>query len=396
MIGISLGIGLLVVLNQFQIPFYLYYPRTTNTVLFSVSVDLYLFLATSICVPATFALSSRKLSKSGLIGILAIWAVALTLTVLGEPYGAPTLYVTVIFAAVVNLSKFELSESADMLAYALIIVLLIEFSTVFYWGEAALYPLSKVGVPSELLEANLTFSLYPIALLMMLILMFSWLWTPLLLHVVQPVHSADDHQSPRWNLRFVAASLDLFAILAIIVFFYPYLAGQTWAVGVDSYLRYLEPLTNLTSLTPSQAIDTSYTHGLYLVLLYLVHLASGANPFTIVKFAPVALSFVTATIIFLAMQRAGWSIKLAILSAVCSLLWLPTTLGIYSGIQANWFAYLLWMLFLSLYFLNQKWSVLTFIVEATVSLAIFLIHPWTWGVFVTSLTLTALVSIRSS
>jgi multisubunit Na+/H+ antiporter MnhG subunit len=53
------------------------------------------------------------------------------------------------------------------------------------------------------------------------------------------------------------------------------------------------------------------------------------------------------------------------------------------------------MLFLSFYFAN-KWSLFSFIIEATISLALFLIHPWTWGVFVASLTLTTLISIRSS
>src|SRR5208282_2143889 len=103
--GLSLGIGLLVLLNQLQIPFYLYYPRTTNTVLFSASLDLYLFLISSTCVPGTFALLSRKLPRSGLIGILAIWAIALTLALVGESYGVAILYVTVVYAAIVKMLK---------------------------------------------------------------------------------------------------------------------------------------------------------------------------------------------------------------------------------------------------------------------------------------------------
>ncbi|MGA3406325.1 MAG: hypothetical protein ABSD49_11395 [Candidatus Bathyarchaeia archaeon] len=394
--GVSLGIGLLVVLNQLQIPFYLYYPRTTNTVLISPQIDLYLFLATSVCVPCTFAIFSRSVSKSGLAGILAIWVTALSLAFVGEPYGLPTLYVTVIFAAILNTLKAGLDESTDLLVYALVIGVLIEFAAVFYWVGAGLNPLGKLGMPSEFLDADLTFSLYTISLLIMLILMFSWLWIPLVHRFVQPPPEADNQLNfRRWNLRLIAASLDLLAIVTVLLFFYPYLAGQTWVVGVDSLYRYLEPLTALTGIAPSQAMAISYSHGLYLVLLYIIQLASGASSFSIVKFAPLVLAFATASTIFATMSNAGWRPELALLSSLCALLWLPTTLGFYAGIQANWFAYLLWMLFLSFYFLNQKWNAIIFLVQGVISLAILLIHPWTWGIFLTSLALTALISNRT-
>jgi hypothetical protein len=65
------------------------------------------------------------------------------------------------------------------------------------------------------------------------------------------------------------AALDLFAIVSIIVFFYTYLAGQTWVVGQDSFWRYIDPLNALVGLTPSQALNTSPSHGVYVVFLYL-------------------------------------------------------------------------------------------------------------------------------
>ena len=81
--GVSLGIGLLVVLNSLKIPFYLYYPHVTQTVLTSATYDLYFFLASSVSVPSTLVLNKSKLARPGLIGILTMWAAALTLTVLG-------------------------------------------------------------------------------------------------------------------------------------------------------------------------------------------------------------------------------------------------------------------------------------------------------------------------
>lgn len=244
LIGVSLGIGLLLLLDQLQIPFYLYYPRTTHTILISDSFDLFLFLISSACVPGTLAVSSRKLSRSGLIGILAIWIAALLLTIARQPYGIPTLYLTVMYAAVLNVSKADLrrSAAAEVLVCTLAIFALIESATLYYWIGSALNPQGQVGLLSEQFEANLTFSLFPLAMLMMLLLLFSWLWVPITMRYPRlrsPAVVRDQPYHHGRNPRLVAVSLDLFAILAILVFFYPYLAGQTWIVGVDSIIRYV-------------------------------------------------------------------------------------------------------------------------------------------------------------
>ena len=148
--GVSLAMGLLVLLNQLQIPYYLYYPRTTQTVLISESYDLYLFLISSLCVPVGLALVSRKISKSGLVGILVIWAASFVLTILREPVAVPTLLVTVACAAALTVSKADLRQSSimEIISSTLVILLLIESSTVFYWIGAALNPQGRVGILS--------------------------------------------------------------------------------------------------------------------------------------------------------------------------------------------------------------------------------------------------------
>lgn len=401
--GLSLGIGLLVVLNQLQVPFYLYYPRTTQTVLISDSFDLYLFLISSVCVLGTFVLFSRKLARSGLIGILAIWAVALALVLVRQSYGVAVLYVTVIYAAIVNMSRVDpqtrRSAVVDVVVCALAIFVLIEFATLWYWVASSVNPQGQFGLFSEELEANLTYSLFPVTMLMLLLLLFSWFWIPMAMRFPRLRGATLFRYQPDnfgRKIRLVAASLDLFAILAILVFFYPYMAGQTWIVGVDSQIRYLKPLNDLAGLSPSQAFFASYRHGLYVVLLYVIELVTGISSTAIVKFAPLLLAFMTGIAVFLAVLRAGWSFQLAILSSMCALLWLPTTLGVYAGIQANWAAFVLWMLFLGFFFMSPRWNVIVFIVEGLISLAIFLIHPWSWGVFLASLVLTAIVSSRST
>ncbi len=395
--GVSLGIGLLVLLNSLEIPFYLYYPHVTQTILTSAAYDLYFFLASSVSVPCILILNKSKLPRPGLIGILAMWAAAVTLTVLGINYAVVILYATVAFGVILSVSKSEVRGVAigDVLAPTLSIFVLIEASPLYYWAGAALNPHGQVGLLSQELELNLTFSLFPIAIGLMLLLLLSWI--PLTIRFPRkPLVIRYEPTAKPTNIRLLAASLDLFAILAIIIFFYPYLAGQAWIVGVDSYWRYLNPLNALAGLTMYQAFATSYTHGLYVAFLYLIELATRMSIFSVVKYAPLILAFATASTVFLAILKGGWNQELAILSAICTLLWLPTTLGIYAGIQANWVAYLLWMLFLSLYFRSGTWNVITFVVEGFISFAIFVIHPWTWGVFFTTLLITILVSWRTA
>jgi hypothetical protein len=242
----------------------------------------------------------------------------------------------------------------------------------------------------------------------MILLLFSWLWIPLamkyFLYQQTPMTQANSKRSlnatfgyeeNRWNRRVVIAAIDLFAILSILIYVYPYLAGQTWIVGVDSYIRYVDPVKSLVGQPTSKAILTSSRHGLYLVILYLIQQATGFSSFWIVRFAPFLLAFASASAVFLMIRQAGWRIELAIISAACAILWLPTTLGIYAGIQANWLVFILWMLFLALNFRSTKWSLIVFLSQSLISTAIFLIHPWTWGVFFATLVASALISARS-
>jgi hypothetical protein len=83
--GFALAIGLLVVLRYAHIPFFLYYPRFTDTVLISESLDLLLFVGASLCVPLSvlvFALQPgagrRSVRDAGVtpVAVLALWLLA--------------------------------------------------------------------------------------------------------------------------------------------------------------------------------------------------------------------------------------------------------------------------------------------------------------------------------
>ena len=399
--GIGLGIGLLVVLNQLQIPYYLYYPRTTQTALISSSYDYYLFLLSAISVPWTVASFRRRISISFSLGTLSVWGVSFVLAIINEPFAVAIVYATVLGAAVLRVFRSDARRRTltEILPSALAILVLVESASLCYWMVAAVNPHGGVGILSQELEANLTFFLYPIAIPMMLLLLFSWLWIPFLsrLYRIRAPLVVRYHPSPQKpDSRMIVAGLDLLAIVAIIVFFYPYLAGQTWIVGQDTYWRYIDPVNALAGLTPSQAFNTSASHGVDVLLLFLIQLGTGVGVASVVKYAPLVLAFCTAVAVFFATLRGGWSLRLATFTAASTLLWIPTTLGIYVDIQANWLALLVWMLFLAIYFTRNGVGKATYIVLAVLSLLILLIHPWTWGVFAASLLVTAMVSRKSS
>src|SRR5208337_398241 len=164
--GIGLGIGLLVLLNQLQIPYFLYYPRTTQTMLISNSYDYYFFLISTISVPWTFALSWKRFSTTVSIGTLAVWAVSIALAILNQPAAVPILYAVVVCAAALNVQRSESRRVAitEMLPSALFIFVLVEWASLFYWVVAALNSQARVGILSPELEANLTFFPYPLAI----------------------------------------------------------------------------------------------------------------------------------------------------------------------------------------------------------------------------------------
>jgi len=395
--GLCIALGLLVLLNQFEIHYFLYYPTTTHTVLISDSFDMYLFLILSLCVPVTAIAAFWKKERFRVVTLCVIFAAAILLTMLGELYGLLVLFLTVLGMVPLSVGLADAKHRIELEILGFTIILaLVELSSAYSWIFASINPYGKITPLSEITETGLSYSLFPLSIPLVLILLSSWLWIPVIsrllenrLHETYPTAHVTVHRG------LIAASLDLFALLAVIVFFYPYVAGQRWIVGVDSITRYLNPLNEVIGLGFSRAVFASIRHGVYLVLLYCVRLATGLSSFSIVKFAPLILAFCIACASFLAILRSGWSYRTAILTATCTLLWLPTTMGIFGGIQSNWSAYVLWMLFLPFLFTNTHRRLVLFAAESLISLGIFLLHPWTWGVFFASVLFTALFSVRT-
>ena len=403
--GLGLSIGFLVVLRQLQIPYFLYYPRTADTVLISGSFDLYFFVATSLCVPGLLVcfirFQGRQVTKQLLVlaADSALWLAAI-LFISYSKYAVLLLYFSVFASLVISISRT--SERSTIIAYMLTGVLtvlaLVEFPPIYYWASSSANPYAPYGASSYVLETNLTYSLYFLTPAILIALLISWLWIPILPRIFHPQPQVEENiktYNPTIDRRLLLASLDLFAIVAILIFTFLYLAGQPWIVGVDSFINYLNPLNTIRTLPPSQALVTSISlfHGIYVGILYVVAVATGLSSFVVVKYAPLLLAFATSSTVFLAFLKGGWDYRLALLSSLCTLLWLPTTIGFFAGIQANWLALLLWMLSLIFLFAGRnRESKMSFLIQSVISAAILIVHPWTWGVFLATTVIMRLLS----
>jgi hypothetical protein len=247
-------------------------------------------------------------------------------------------------------------------------------------------------------ETDLTYSIYFLAPVLLVALLVSWLWIPILQRVFHSKSQMDmdvkqHNPTSIYGRGQLLASLDLFAIVAILIFTFLYFAGQPWIVGVDSLINYLNPLNMIRPLPPSQALlkSISLFHGIYVGILYLAAVGTGLSSFVVVKYAPLLIAFGTSSMVFLAFLKGGWDLRVALLSSLCTLLWLPTTIGFFAGLQANWLALLLWMLFLAVFFADLK-SKVSFAVQSAISAAILIVHPWTWGVFLVTIVIMTLLS----
>jgi hypothetical protein len=340
--------------------------------------------------------------------ISALWFVGDALLPLAPSVGIGIIYLAVVVFAFTKLNNSRNEEGVAEAVYLIVgatsVIALIEFASAYSWVTAAFWPNAFIGTTAQSLEADLTYAAYPIAPILLLIIMTSWLWVPILerrkrtfltpghISVVQP-NTGRAGLSPR---RQFLLSLDVLAILCVLVFYFLYAAGQLWVVGVDSQLRYIIPLNTLNNLGMLEGVRASLNrgHGIYLALLFTIERATGLSAFVIVKYAILPLTFLTSAFTFVAFRSARPR-NLGLPAALCAILWIPTTIGIWGGIQANWMAYAVWMLFLEIY-LNAagKMRLTSFVSLSLLSVLVLALHPWTWGVFLAILILAALPEIR--
>jgi hypothetical protein len=123
--------------------------------------------------------------------------------------------------------------------------------------------------------------------------------------------------------------------LAIAVTVYPILQLH-WPGGADfpwyaSNLRLIGSLLDVVSFLRGD-------RGLFLLLLSLTGTAMGVSAGDVVRFAPAVLSVLLALSTFLLVREGTGRLWVSSFAALLSVVSVQTTLGMYGGILANWFA----------------------------------------------------------
>jgi hypothetical protein len=111
--------------------------------------------------------------------ISALWFAGIILLLITATYGIPIIYLAVIILTLIRFrERPDTDQRSEEVGYIIVgamsIFALIECASAYYWVAAAFSPQALFGVASQELEVSLTYAPYPIAPLLLLIIMFSW------------------------------------------------------------------------------------------------------------------------------------------------------------------------------------------------------------------------------
>ena len=284
-----------------------------------------------------------------------------------------------------------------------------------FWILCAFNPMSTLGKEKALLELQLSYLANQLVPVLYLAFLFSWIWTPILFLTINRsgkrrfrerffqlrsiVHDFSTSQNgslsggTKVKRHTIGSRIILLSSLLIGIFFayYPYFHGPSWLVGTDTYWRYLDPLQKTIESENSWRAAFQERHPAYLLILLGLKTITSSSSFLVVKFMPMFSILLLALATFWLVKISTNNEYLGAIASVFSVLSITTTEGIYTGILANWFTLVLWALFFVFLFKasnneifrekSRKVQLMYFSILAVLSLGIFFVHPWTWGVF---------------
>jgi len=417
----SIFFGVLAFLNSLGITIFYYRASLLEAVFLSRQLDLYALWLSTLVVFLVLTGLAVTYGWTGFVEWLSIYALAVGIALL--PIGSIALATILILAgqvfALITKSIYHAGSycsfsrkriQALMVVYLLSLVLLIELPALIYWVVAGFWPSNVLDRRIALLETNLAYAASSMAPWLYVAFLFGWLWAPAVLFLRKEIANKNRVSivksdtsataSPKvdagkpWSLL-----LPVLIILGLSVFvgYYPYWHEPEWLVGTDVYWRYKGPLDGMASMTGlagfGQALKEHQSG--FLVLLFGLMKITGFSSQAVLRCTPMVLTVMTAMTTFWLARTFGFGTEGALLSATAGVMWIPTTIGIFTSILANWFALIVWIVFLAI--LVKKDSMVhvigAAILGALFSLAILFIHPWSWGPFAAATSLCLVTQI---
>ncbi|TMI51212.1 hypothetical protein E6H13_09380, partial [Candidatus Bathyarchaeota archaeon] len=186
----------------------------------------------------------------------------------------------------------------------------------------------------------------------------------------------------------LAVSLVTSSLLAFVPY-RPDLNPSGALVGVDSP-TYVTWISQMTSKPPVQALQYSFVTGLdgsrplLLILLYLVA-STGISPDLIIEYLPIVLAPLLSLSSYVFVRYGHGSANFAALAALFTPLSFYVTVGMWGGYYANMLGLIEAYLFLTFLLLFSKSpSTTRYGAMFALSIVLFLTHPWTWVLIITT------------
>jgi len=417
----SIFFGTLTFLNSLGITISYYRASLLEAVFLSRQLDLYVLWFSTLVVFLVLTRLTVTYGRTGFVEWLPMCTLAAGIAFL--PTGSMTLATVLILVgqvlALITKSIYDAGSycslskkriQALMVVYLLSLVLLIEIPALIYWVVAGFRSGNELGRRAALLETNLVYAGSSMSPWLYAAFLFGWLWAPAMLFLRKkvpgknPVSTVKSDTSATASPRLDAGKpwsmlLPVLLILGLSVFvgYYPYWHEPKWLVGTDVYWRYKGPLDEMAGMSNLAGFEQAlkeHQSGFLVLLLGLMKI-TGFSSHALLRYTPIVLTAMTAMAAFWLARTFGLGTEGALLSATAGAMWMPTTIGIFTSIFANWFAVILWMVFLAI--LMKKDSKVHVIgaamLGASFSLAILFIHPWSWGPFAAATSLYLMIQI---
>jgi len=403
----SIFFGILVFLNNLGITFHYYRVSMLETAFLSRQLDPYgLLLSTLVSFFAT-AFLTMTFGLGEPVEYLPISLLGIGMVLLASGLAALAAIMILVGQILVLTTKTIYQAGSQsflskkrihalLVVYLLSLALLIEFPALIYWVTAPFRPDNTLGREAAFLETNLMYAASSLSPWLYGIFLFGWLWAPAT-HFLRKKIVSKNFGSVAKSDTSTPTSLDarklwskvlpvLFLLgLSVFVGHYPYWHEPEWLVGTDVYWRYKGPLDEIAGMSLRAGFEQAlkeHQSGFLILLLGLMRI-TGLSSYQVVRYTPMILTAMTAIATFWLARTLGLGTGGSLLSGAASVMWMPTTIGIFTSILANWFAVILWIIFVTIL---MKKDLKVHIVGAAIlgslfSLAILFVHPWSWGVF---------------
>ncbi|MEM3506324.1 MAG: hypothetical protein QXT31_01515 [Candidatus Bathyarchaeia archaeon] len=138
----------------------------------------------------------------------------------------------------------------------------------------------------------------------------------------------------------------------------------------------------------------SEPHSLYLIVLFLVRKLTNLSSLFIIKASPALLTTFLIITVYSLVKTGTKNEYLGTLSSAFACFSYYTTVGMFSGIFANWLALSELILFISIFLIAiEKSSKKYLLIAILVYMLVLFTHPWTWEILIVIVGLFFIISI---